>query len=136
VHDLVVHPREHDLIAGTYGRAMYITDVSVLQQVDEKVLAEDVHLFDIEPRTPFPTSGWGNYDFYGDRFVSTPNEPNAITVTYYLRDAQEHKVSIKVADLSNLLLRTIEGTSRQGLNMVRWTCGILPAGSRAPATIS
>jgi hypothetical protein len=120
VHDLLVHPREHDLIVGTYGRAMYVTDASVLQQLDEKVLTEDIHLFDIEARSPFQASGWGNYDFYGDRHITTPNEPNAVTINYYLRDAQERKVSITIADLSNRLLRTITGTSLQGLNTVRW----------------
>jgi photosystem II stability/assembly factor-like uncharacterized protein len=120
VHDLLVHPRDRDLVVGTYGRALYITNVSALQQLSEEVLAEDVHLFDPVPRTPLQTSGWGNYDFYGDRFVSTPNEPNGIPVTYYLRDGQERKVSVRVADLSGAPLRTIPGTSQQGLNMVRW----------------
>jgi len=120
VHDLLVHPREHDLVVGTYGRAMYVTDVSVLQQCDEKVLAEDIHLFDIEPRGAFQASGWGNYGFYGDRHITTPNEPNAITISYYLRDTQERKVSATIADLSHQLLRTIAGTSLQGLNTLRW----------------
>jgi hypothetical protein len=99
---------------------MYITDASVLQQLDEKVLAEDIHLFDIEPRGAFQASGWGNYNFYGDRHITTPNEPNAITISYYLRDTQERKVSVTIADLSNRLLRTTAGTSLQGLNSVRW----------------
>jgi hypothetical protein len=120
VHDLLVHPRERDLIIGTYGRAMYITDVSVLQQLDEKVLAEDIHVFDIEPRSVFQASGWGNYGFYGDRHITTPNEPNAITISYYLRDTQERKVSVTIADQSHQVLRTIAGTSLQGLNAVRW----------------
>ena len=120
VHDLLVHPRDRDLIVGTYGRALYIADVSVLQELDEQVLAEDVHLFDLVPHAPLQASGWGNYDFYGDRFVSTPNEPNGIPVTYYLRDAQQRTISVRVADLSNQPLRTIPGTSHQGLNTVRW----------------
>jgi len=120
VHDLLVHPRDRDLIVGTYGRALYIADVSVLQELDEQVLAEDVHLFDLVPHAPLQASGWGNYDFYGDRFVSTPNEPNGIPVTYYLRDAQQRTISVRVADLSNQPLRTIPGTSHQGFNTVRW----------------
>ncbi len=94
--------------------------MSALQQIDEKTLAEDVHLFDIEARTPFQTSGWGNYDFYGDRYVTTPNEPNAITIGYYLRDRQERKVSVSIAGLSGQALRTLTGTSEQGFNAVRW----------------
>ncbi len=120
VHDLLVHPRESDLIVGTYGRGIYITDVSALQQLSESVLAEDVHLFDIEPRQPFRPSGWGNYHFYGDRYRPTPNEPDAITVRYYLRDAQERTVVIRVADLSGQLVRTLDGTSHQGFNTVTW----------------
>jgi len=120
VHDLLVHPRERELVVGTYGRAMYIADVSVLQQLDEKLLAEDAHMFDLDPHTPVETSGWGNYDFYGDRFVSTPNEPAGMIVSYYLRDAGDRKVTVRVADLTNVLLRIITGTSQQGLNAVRW----------------
>lgn len=120
VHDLHVHSREHDLIVGTYGRAIYITDVSVLQQVSETLLAEDMHLFDIEPRAPFRTSGWGNYDFYGDRYRPTPNEPAGFTINYYLRDTRQRNVTVRVADLTGQLVRTIPGTCLQGFNAVMW----------------
>ena len=120
VHDLLVHPRERDLVVGTYGRGMYITNVSVLQQLDEKVLAEDVHVFDVESQSFFQTSGWGNYDFYGDRHVTTPNEPNALAINYYLREAKDRTVSITIADLSNRVVRTLAGTVLQGVNAVRW----------------
>ena len=120
VHDLLVHPRERDLIVGTYGRGMYITNVSALQQLNEKALAEDVHVFDVDPESPFQTSGWGNYDFYGDRHLTTPNEPNGLAVSYYLREAKERKVPITIADASKRVIRTLTGTSHQGLNSVRW----------------
>jgi hypothetical protein len=120
VHDLLVHPREQDVIVGTYGRAIYITDVSVLQQLTESVLAQDVHVFDIKSRKPFQASGWGNYDLFGDRYTPTPNEPNAIGIHYYLRDKTERKVSVKVADFTGQLIRSLDGTAQQGLNTVRW----------------
>jgi len=120
VHDLLVHPREQDLIVGTYGRGMYIADVSVLPQIDGKALADDARVFDIEPRSYFSTSGWGNYDLYGDRHLTTPNEPNALSITYHLREAKERKVTITVADASKKVIRTLTGTSHQGLNTVRW----------------
>ncbi len=120
VHDLHVHPREHDLVVGTYGRGIYVTDVSWLQQVTEAVLAEDMHLFGIEPHKPVPTSGWGNYEFYGDRYRSTPNAPAGITVNYYLREQTDRKVTVKMANLAGQLLRTLDGTALAGLNTVRW----------------
>ena len=48
VHDLLVHPRENDLVVGTYGRGLYITDVSPLQEVNRALLEKDVHLFQVE----------------------------------------------------------------------------------------
>jgi photosystem II stability/assembly factor-like uncharacterized protein len=120
VHDMIVHPRENDLIAGTYGRGIWIADVSVLQQIDEKVLADEVRLFDIEPRTPFIDTGWGNYDLYGDRIHSTPNEPNAIIVNYYLREKTDVKVSIKISDPAGTLIRALDGTGEKGVNSVAW----------------
>jgi photosystem II stability/assembly factor-like uncharacterized protein len=120
VHDLMVHPREHDLIVGTYGRAIYITNVAMLQRLTESVLAEDMHVFDITPRRPVHTSNWGNYDFYGDRYAPTPNEPIGTSIGYYLRDKRDRKVTIKVADLLGRLVRSLAGTSVQGLNSVLW----------------
>jgi hypothetical protein len=120
VHDLLVHPRDRDLIVGTYGRAIYITNISALEQLDEKALAEDVHVFDIDAEGVFETSGWGNYEFYGDRHLTTPNEPGGLAVTYYLRDPKDRKVLVTVTTPSGLLLRTLTGTTLQGLNTVRW----------------
>jgi len=31
VHDLVVHPRDNELVIGTHGRSVYIMDVSTIQ---------------------------------------------------------------------------------------------------------
>jgi photosystem II stability/assembly factor-like uncharacterized protein len=120
VHDLVIHSRERDLIAGTFGRAIWIADISILEQLDETRLAEDVRVFDIRPRARVRTSGWGNYDFYGDRYTPTDNEPNAIAIPYYLRDAKDRAVSITVSDWSGQPVRTLAGTSRKGLNTVLW----------------
>jgi len=120
VHDLVVHPREQDLVVGTFGRAIWVTNVSVLQQLDEKVLGEDVHMFDIRPRARVHSSGWGNYDFYGDRYAPTDNEPNAIAITYYLRDQKDGTVSVTVAEPGGKTLRTLKGEPKAGLNTVSW----------------
>ncbi len=120
VHDLQVHPREQDLVVGTYGRAIFVTDVSWLQQVTEAVLGETVRLFDIEPRKSFQTSGWGNYDFYGDRYRPTPNEPVGFAIQYYLRDAAAKKVGVTIADTAGKVVRTANGTTQQGLNVVTW----------------
>ncbi len=48
VTDLVVHPRDHDLVIATFGRGLYILDdVRPLRGLTAAVLAEPLHLFPI-----------------------------------------------------------------------------------------
>jgi len=48
VMDLVIHPREHDLVIATHGRALYvIDDIRPLRALSEEVLAKPLHLFEI-----------------------------------------------------------------------------------------
>src|SRR5206468_2965426 len=48
VHDLVIHPRDRDLVIGTHGRGIYVLDVAPLEELTPEVLAEEVHLFDVK----------------------------------------------------------------------------------------
>ncbi len=40
VHDLTIHPRENDLVIGTYGRALWTGDITPLQELSADVLDE------------------------------------------------------------------------------------------------
>jgi len=47
VYDLVIHPRDNDLIAGTHGRSIWILDdITPLQQLTAEVRARDGYLFE------------------------------------------------------------------------------------------
>ena len=46
--DMVIHPREHDLVIGTHGRALFVLDdISPLRSLSADTLKEPVHLFNI-----------------------------------------------------------------------------------------
>ncbi len=51
VDDLVIHPRERELVIGTHGRGIWIMDIAPLEQLSEKVLTAKTHLFDVKPIT-------------------------------------------------------------------------------------
>jgi hypothetical protein len=120
VKDLLVHPRENDLVVATYGRGLFVTDIAPLQEMNEKVLAEDVYLFEIEPRMQWMTREWGNYRLMGDRHLFTPNEPNAVVINYYLKEKPKEKVKITVTDPYGQVLRELPGKTEAGLNTVLW----------------
>lgn len=120
VHDLLVHPREQDLVVGTYGRGIWVTHIGPLQELTAEVLARDAHLFDVRPVVLRTESGWGNYHLYGDRHLSTPNDPNGFVVYYYLRAAAASAPTITIADAFGEEVHTAAGPASAGLHRVVW----------------
>ena len=75
VHDLVVHPRDNDLVVGTHGRSVYIADVSHLQKIDETVLSKSLYLFK-KDKIKF-SNRWGSKNWSGQTI-----EPSIQFVVY------------------------------------------------------
>jgi photosystem II stability/assembly factor-like uncharacterized protein len=120
VTDLVIHPRENDLIVGSYGRGLWIADISPLQEMTAEAMAEDVHLFDIEPLTQYIYGGMGNYQLLGDSHLLRPNAPNAVTVNYYLKVKAAGPVKVTIADPYGQVIAELTGKGEAGLNTVLW----------------
>lgn len=49
VHDLVVHPTERELVAGTHGRSVWIVDVLPIQDLTSELRQQALHVFPVEP---------------------------------------------------------------------------------------
>ena len=91
VRDIVIHPRENDLILGTHGRAIWILDdASPLQQMNAQVLSESAHLFGMRPALRFydggGRGGGGGLGSGGNKPFSGPNPAYGAPVTYYLKE--------------------------------------------------
>ena len=55
VDDIVVHPRDRDLVIATHGRSLYVLDdMRPLQELTPEVLAKDAHLFPPRPAAGLP----------------------------------------------------------------------------------
>ena len=50
--DLQIHPRDHELIAATHGRSLWIVDIAALEQMTPKVVAQGTYLFTAEDGVP------------------------------------------------------------------------------------
>ncbi len=48
VHDLVVHPRQRELVAGTHGRSAWVVDVLPIEELTSEVRARPLHVFHID----------------------------------------------------------------------------------------
>lgn len=120
VHDLLVHPRENDLVVGTYGRGLYIADITPLQELNDKVLDEDIHFFKVEPKVQRMTRSWGAYHLYGDRHLAIPNESNNVVINYYLKNKAKEKAKITITDPYGKVFQTLRGSANAGINSVLW----------------
>lgn len=116
VHDLVIHPRESDLVVGTHGRGFYITDISPLQELSSEVMSRNAHLFAIEPRVQWimpSQKATSAQNFAGE------NESHAVVINYYLKEPLPNDVDFEVYSGSRLI-NAFPGPSRAGLNRVEW----------------
>jgi hypothetical protein len=129
VHDLRVHPRDHELIAATHGRGVWIVDVNALQQISEKVLTEDAHLFASPVSFQFgdsPVEGQSQ----GHQVFEAPSPPYGAVISYRLASRQQ-QVRVVITDAAGDTLQTLNGPGAVGINRVAWTFNGKPA-PRAP----
>ncbi len=122
VHDIVVHPRENDLIVGTHGRSIWIfDDATPIQQMTTGILNTDAHLFDVRPALRY-TSRFTRYGI-GDAVFAGPNPPYGALITYHLKDKPDDKATFKlqILDDKGKVVQDISQPSKeQGLNRVAW----------------
>jgi len=125
VHDLRVHPRDHELIAATHGRGIWIVDVSALQQLNEKVLADDAHLFSSPVSFEFgdsPVEGQSQ----GHQVFAAPSPPYGAVITYRLATRQP-QVRVVITDVAGDTVQTLNGPGAAGINRVAWSFAGKPA---------
>jgi photosystem II stability/assembly factor-like uncharacterized protein len=99
VRDLAIQKRENDLIAGTFGRGIYILDdYSALRRFEPNSAAE-VQLFKPRPGEWYiqrRTLGGSEKAAQGDAYFVAPNPPFGVEFTYYLKDSFPSKKTQRV----------------------------------------
>jgi photosystem II stability/assembly factor-like uncharacterized protein len=121
IHDLLIHPRDNDLIAATHGRGFWILDdISALEQLD-KVAESDFYLFDNKrPGTRWLRIQRGGYG-RGDLYFKGENPPQGALVHYYLKSNTDSPVTIEISDITGSLKTTyILNDAGPGINRVAW----------------
>jgi photosystem II stability/assembly factor-like uncharacterized protein len=128
VHDLRIHPRDHELIAATHGRGIWIADISALQQINAQIVAEDAHLFSSPTAFEYgdsPVEGQSQ----GHLAFQASSPPYGAVITYRLATRQP-QVKIAIVDASGDTLQTLNGPGAPGINRVAWTFNGKPPARR------
>ena len=122
VHDIVVHPRENDLILGTHGRSIFILDdATPVQQMTPAVLASDLHLFDLRPALRY-TTRFTRYGI-GDEVFAGPNPSYGVLITYCLKEKPDEKTKVKLEVIDakgGVVYQQNQFPRERGLNRIAW----------------
>ena len=154
VKDLIIHPREHDLIIGTFGRSAWVLDdIRPIRAIarDKELLKNNIYLF-----TP-PTAYQAAYQqptgsrFGGDALFNGKNRGSGAKFSFYLNRneiAKENvkKIKSKTKDSlikwdsivlkiydGDLLIRTLKKKTPKQNGIHTWTWYMDEKGSQSPS---
>jgi photosystem II stability/assembly factor-like uncharacterized protein len=131
-HDLLIHPRDKDLIAATHGRGIWILDdISPLEQATAKVFEAEVHLFPNQrPGTLWLSLRRGGYG-RGNLYFTGENAPRGAAIDFYLKAKPDEPVSLEISDATGSQKTVFEiKQAEAGINRLMWDMQFDPPASQ------
>ncbi|HEU4988475.1 MAG TPA: hypothetical protein VFT41_01680 [Gemmatimonadaceae bacterium] len=132
VYDLKIQPRDHELIAATFGRGLWIANIAPIEQMDAQVLASNVHLF-----TPVTAYQYGqgpevgaSANGQGQKVYEAQSPAYGANISYRLASANHGPVHVIVTDVQGDTLGNLTGPGQAGIHTVTWN---FQSSKKAPA---
>ncbi len=146
VRALIVHPREHDLVIGTHGRAAFILDdVRPLRAISKSLIEKPLHLFEVPSVFQHAIRPTPGYHFPADAMFSGESRPYGAMISYYIANPEqseptapaepaspaeqppdefekikEPKIKIEILDSTDQVIRKFDGPMKKGINRAWW----------------
>ncbi|MDG1653059.1 MAG: hypothetical protein P8H87_06300 [Flavobacteriaceae bacterium] len=136
--DLVIHPREHDLVIGTFGRAAWVMDdIRPLRAIakNKELSSKAVHIF--EPPTAYlaayqqPTGS----RFGGDALYNAENRKYGSMLTYFYNKSnkgEKDSLTLKIYD-GERHIRTLKKKAPKETGFHRWYWPLNEKGVNRPS---
>ena len=113
-YDMVVHPRDHELVVGTHGRSIYVADVKPLRKVagnrDQTVMA-------LGTEAVQHSNNWGERSA-PYREISEPT----VEWMYWVGDenVQDQQISVTIKDKEGTVVKELSDQATYGFNTLNW----------------
>lgn len=121
VHDLKIQTEANDLVVGTHGRSIFIADITHIQALDDALVAEVLHLFDMDRVTY--SSRWGAQSAtWAEAF-----EPE-MTIPIYSASSGEVEITVQTED--GAVLKEWETEADRGLNYLTYDLTVAERAAR------
>ena len=117
--DLVIHPRDKDLVMGTHGRSIWILDdTAPIAAWNADAASAPLHLFPIRMATIFhywkDTSYRGTDQFHGE------NPADGALITYRVGAANAGEAILTVQAADGRVVRRMQVPAEAGVHRVNW----------------
>jgi photosystem II stability/assembly factor-like uncharacterized protein len=121
VHFIDLQKKTNDIVMGTHGRGVIIIDdISPLRELNQNVLAKDVHFFETKPFTMVEDSGFSGNFGSETQFVGG-NKNTAARIVYYLKKRHTFgKMTMEVQDMQGNKVLSLSPGKSKGINVVNW----------------
>src|ERR1700674_2785650 len=120
VRDIVVHPRESDLVLATHGRGIWpVDDITPLRKLTPEIMAQDAVFLQGKPAQQRlnANGGWAE----GSAVFTGANPPDAALITYYQNKRHVFgKMKLEIFDAQGKFVDTLAPNSRRGISRVEW----------------
>ena len=123
IDDVLVHPRDNDLVLATHGRSvMVMDDITPLQQLTPEVMEADAHLFAPREAVAWKQNRMRSRSVTGDKVLVGDNALPGTAIHYWLGDDTDaDDVSLTVTEVATgEMFRDLEATGHEGINRVQW----------------
>ncbi len=126
VRDIVVQPRDGDLVLATHGRGIWtIDDISPLRALTPEIMAAEAAFLPMPPAVQRldANGGWAD----GDNSYSGPSRTVDVYIPYYQRARHIFgDLKIEILDAQGKLVDTVASSKRRGVNRTTWSMRLKP----------
>ncbi|MCU0315067.1 MAG: hypothetical protein MUC92_00580 [Fimbriimonadaceae bacterium] len=116
VDDLVIHPRELDLVIGTHGRSLWTLNISGLEQYTGDNARKDFFL--ARPQVIYDIGRSQAIRDEGNRYWLAQNTQPGTALQYFLKAETKEKVVVRVVDTSGREIFNGTGSGNAGMNQL------------------
>jgi photosystem II stability/assembly factor-like uncharacterized protein len=121
IDDVLVHPRDNDLVLATHGRSVYVMDdITALQQYSMEILEKPAHLFEPREAVLWKRDVRKSRSVTGDKNWRGESAQPGTAIHYWVAEASDD-VTLTITDIrTGEVFRHLQATGQMGTNRVQW----------------
>lgn len=130
VMDMRIHPRENDLVMGTFGRSIYILDdLTPLRELTKRggdMFKDTLLLLGERPGYTISYKNFNGTHFAGDEAFRGQGESPNVMINAYIRSDldtvfdEKGKIHVRILDQKGDTIRYFHTSADTGLHRIRW----------------